>query len=298
MEEKIFDAGFFKGLNRVKLVTRVAMQGGRSGMRKSSAKGSSVEFADFREYVPGDDIRRIDWNTYGRMDKLFVKLFMEEREAFYSIIIDTSASMDFGNPGKAVCAARLAGAVGYMALDNLDRVRFTSVCGDKAVNSGSFTGKQGFNKAMSWLSGMEFTGSTDLYKSIKKIPFNQRGAAVIISDLFSKNTTDENIGDVADTIRYLRYMKQEVLLLHVLSPEELEPAVEGTVGLEDMETGSIMRVTATSHLCRQYKHALDRFTGRLAECAKHYQAYYMQVCSNETIDMFIYKGIKSGVLQL
>lgn len=297
MKEKIFDSSFFNGLNRVKLVTRITMQGGRSGMRKSAAKGSSVEFADFREYVPGDDIRRIDWNTYGRMDKLFVKLFVEEREAYYSVITDTSASMDFGNPSKGVCAARLAGAVSYMALNNLDRVRLSAICSDRILNSSDFTGRQGFNKAMAWLGSMEFKGKTDLYKSIRGIPFHQKGVTVIISDLFSNDTTDENIESIADTIRYLRYMKQEVLVLHVLSPEEMEPAVEGTVGLEDAETGDIMRVTATSRLCKQYKYVLDKFIGKIRECAKHYQAHYIPVCSNEGIDTFIYKGIRSGQLE-
>lgn len=297
MEEKIFDSSFFNGLNRVKLVTRITMQGGRSGMRKSAAKGSSVEFADFREYVPGDDIRRIDWNTYGRMNKLFVKLFVEEREAYYSIIIDTSSSMDFGTPSKGVCAARLAGAVSYMALNNLDRVRLLAICKDQVKKSSDFTGRQGFNKVVAWLNGLGFEGKTDLYKSIRGIPFNQKGVTVIISDLFSNDTTDENIENISNTIRYLRYMKQEVLVLHVLSPEETEPALEGTIGLEDAETGDIIRVTATSHLCKQYKRVLDRFLTRTEECAKHYQAHYIPVCSNETIETFIYKGIKSGQLE-
>lgn len=297
MEEKIFNGSFFRGLNRIKLVTRITMQGGRSGMRKSAAKGSSVEFADFREYVPGDDIRRIDWNTYGRMEKLFVKLFIEEREAYYSIIVDASGSMDFGKPGKNICAARLAGAISYMALNNLDRVRLSAICEDKIVNSSDFTGRQGFNKAALWLENMEFAGKTDLYKSVRGIPFNQKGVTVIISDLFSKDTTDENINSIVDMIRYLRYMKQEVLILHVLSPEEIEPTLEGTIGLLDTETGDILKITATSHLCRQYKRVLEKFTGRIEECAKHYQAYYIPVCSDETIEMFIYKGIRSGQLE-
>lgn len=297
MEEKIFDSSFFKGLGRVKLVTRITMQGGRSGMRKSSAKGSSVEFADFREYVPGDDIRRIDWNTYGRMDKLFVKLFVEEKEAYYSVIIDTSGSMDFGTPLKSICAARLAGAVSYMALDNLDRVRLSAICSDNILNSSDFTGRQGFNKLAAWLNRLEFKGRTDLYKSIRGIPLKQKGVTVIISDLFSNDTTAENIENISDTIRYLKYMKQEVLILHVLSPEETEPGFEGTIGLEDTETGDIIRVTATSRLCKEYKRVLEKFINSAKECAKHYQAHYIPVCSNETIDAFIYKGIRSGQLE-
>lgn len=294
MEEKIFDGAFFKGLNRIKLITRITMHGGRSGLRRSAAKGSSVEFADFREYVPGDDIRRIDWNTYGRMDRLFVKLFVEEREAFYSIITDTSGSMKFGNPDKGVCAARLAGAISYIALNNLDRVRLSAVCEDTIRNSSNFTGRQGFHKAVAWLESMEFRGRTDLYKSIREIPFHQKGVTVIISDLFSRDTTEENIESVIDAIRYLRFMKQEVLILHVLSPEELEPKMEGTIGLEDLETGAILKITATSRLCRQYQCVLDRFINRVKESAKHYQASYIPVCSNETIDMLVYKGIRSG----
>lgn len=297
MKEKIFDESFFKGLNRVKLLTRITMQGGRSGMRKSAAKGSSVEFADFREYVPGDDIRRIDWNTYGRMNKLFVKLFIEEREAYYSIIVDNSSSMDFGEPDKGMCAARLAGAISYMALNNLDRVRLSAICGEKVTNSKDFTGRQGFNKAVAWLENISFDGSTDLHGSVRKIPFHQKGVTVLVSDLFSQGTTDENIESIIDTIRYLRYMKQEVLILHVLSPEEMKPGLEGTIGLIDSETGDIMKITATSHLCNQYKRVLERFCSRIAETAKCYQAHYIPVCSDESIEQFIYKGIKCGQLE-
>lgn len=297
MEEKIFDAEFLKGLSRIKLVLGATVRDGRSGMRKSAARGSSVEFADFREYVPGDDIRRIDWNTYGRMDKLFVRLFTEEREAFYSVITDTSSSMKFGTPDKGICAARLAGAISYMALYNLDRVRLSAVCEDRSTSSHDFTGRQGFHKAAAWLEHMEFGGRTDLYKSIRSIPFNRKGVTVIISDFFNRDTTDENIEGVVDVIRYLRFRRQEVLLIHVLSPEEMEPQLEGTIGLEDSETGDVLKVTATGHLCRQYKRVLDRFMNRLEEGAKHYQAHYIPVCSHEPLELFLYQGIKNGQLE-
>ena len=109
----LFDAGFFARLNHLKLASHIRLDKGLSGGRKSSAKGSSVEFSDFREYLPGDDIRRIDWNVYGRLDKLYVKQFMEEKEALYHVFLDTSASMDFGQGKKSVMAraSKMAWAV-------------------------------------------------------------------------------------------------------------------------------------------------------------------------------------------
>ena len=297
MEERIFDEAFFKGLNRVKHVSRAAMQGGRSGMRRSKAKGSSVEFADFREYVAGDDIRRIDWNTYGRTDKLFVKLFIEERETYYSILTDASTSMEYGTPKKSILAAKLAGALTYMALDNLDRVRLLSLYGDKVKISSDYTGRQGFKKALSWLENVELGANTDLNYSIRRIPFHNKGVTILISDFFSKDTTDKNVENILEAIRYLRYMKQEIILLHVLSPQEISPELEGTMGLIDSETEEMLRITATSRLCRQYKEILDRFCIKLEQAAKKYQAHYIQMCSDETIEQFIYRGIKKGFLE-
>lgn len=297
MEERIFDEAFFRGLKSVKHISRAAMQGGRSGMRRSKAKGSSVEFADFREYVPGDDIRRIDWNTYGRTDKLFVKLFIEERETYYTILIDTSTSMEYDTPKKSTLEMRLAGALTYMALDNLDRVRLLSVYGDKVKISSDYTGRQGFKKALSWLENIKYEADTDLNYSVRHIPFHNRGVTVLISDFFSKDTTDKNVENILDAIRYLRYMKQEVILLHVLSPQEMSPELEGTMGLIDSETKEMLRITATSRLCKQYKEVFDRFCIKLEQAAKKYQAHYIRMCSDETIEQFIYRGIKKGLLE-
>ena len=121
MEEKLFDSEFFSRLNRMKMMTKMRLNVGMGGQRKSIAKGSSVEFSDFREYIPGDDIRRIDWNVYGRMDKLFVKQFMEEKEGLFHIIVDCSKSMDFGEKKKSIFARQIAGMISYMVLSNLEK---------------------------------------------------------------------------------------------------------------------------------------------------------------------------------
>ena len=108
MGEKLFDQEFFAKLNNLAIAMNTRMTYGIGGGRKSNAKGNSVEFSDFREYRLGDDIRRIDWNAYGRFDKLFVKLFMEEKEGLFQIFLDASKSMDFGEKNKSVCAQRIA----------------------------------------------------------------------------------------------------------------------------------------------------------------------------------------------
>ena len=117
----VFDGEFFEKLNTLKMSLDMRLSQGLSGARKSSAKGVSVEFSDFREYVLGDDIRRIDWNAYGRSDKLYIKQFMEEKEGIFQIFVDTSRSMSFGEIPKAKMALQTAGALSYIILNNLDR---------------------------------------------------------------------------------------------------------------------------------------------------------------------------------
>ena len=122
MAERIFDQDFFNKLNNLAIAMNARMSYGMSGGRKSSAKGSSVEFSDYREYIPGDDIRRIDWSAYGRLDRLYIKQFMEEKEGVFQIFVDASKSMAFGEPPKTRQALQLAGALAYLVLNNLDRV--------------------------------------------------------------------------------------------------------------------------------------------------------------------------------
>ena len=142
MEEKLFDGDFFRSLKRISLWSENRLNGGRGGSRKSTAKGSSVEFSDFREYMPGDDIRRIDWNTYGRSGKLFIKLFMQEQEGMYTVVLDTSRSMKADMTEKYKLAARLAGMFGHLALQSQDRVRLVSVQDGMAQIEKSLTGMQ------------------------------------------------------------------------------------------------------------------------------------------------------------
>src|SRR5438093_13597498 len=122
MADAILDPTFLKKLERLSLVTRRPFAGQMKGEKRSVKRGTSVEFADYREYILGDDLRYVDWNMAARLEKLFVKLFIEEEDLYLALLIDTSKSMDFGNPNKLHFAARLAAALGYIGLSNYDRV--------------------------------------------------------------------------------------------------------------------------------------------------------------------------------
>ena len=300
MEEKLFDSEFFSRLNRMKMMTKMRLNVGMGGQRKSTAKGSSVEFSDFREYIPGDDIRRIDWNVYGRMDKLFVKQFMEEKEGLFHVIVDCSKSMDFGEKKKSVFARQIAGMVTYMILSNLDRVYLTALHNKKADTTKGMTGRQAFSKILNQLEAMEFYGETNLYEALKTMPFKHRGVVVLISDFLrienSKNEVEElEKGEYIEQIlRYLCFHKQEVILIQVLSKEEEFPLSEGTLELIDSETEEKMKVTITSKLLKQYETSLKQLKNNINRLSKKYQVNYISVTTEENIESVIYKGIHCG----
>lgn len=290
MEEKIFDTDFLKKLDSIALNAKMFMNGGASGGRKSKAKGSSVEFSDFREYTIGDDFRRIDWNAYGRFDRLFVKLFMEEREALINIFIDTSKSMDFGTPKKSILALKLAAVFSFMGVNNLDRVCINDMKDGMLKQAPSITGRTMFPRSIMYLQSINFSGTTDINACIRKKELKTRGISIILSDFFTKSGLEE-------AIKYLRYKNQEVILMHILSPEELQPDLQGQVRLVDSETGEAKNIVVTSALLSQYAKYLNSFTTKIKEFSNKMGASYIQVSSAEPIEKIIFENLtKANVI--
>lgn len=301
MNEKLFDAEFWNHLHRIRLAEGQRMSGGRSGGRRSRAKGSSVEFADFREYIPGDDIRRIDWNAYGRMDRLYVKLFMQEQEGIYTIVTDTSGSMNFGSPSKAVMASRLAGALGYVALHAQDRVRLVSVYSregqPQAKVEAGLTGVQSLNRYLAQIERLAFEGQTDLWNSMRKISFLRRGCTVVLSDFMDRGADPSRMENIAQVLKFLRFQKQDIILIRIVAEEELHPAFQGTLNLVDEETQEELKVTMTEKLLSEYNKQVEKYRIELQKLAKRYQAHWMEVRNTESIDQVLYKGLHNGSLQ-
>lgn len=282
---ELFDAGFFSKLNHLKLAMHIRLDKGLSGGRKSSAKGSSVEFSDFREYLPGDDIRRIDWNVYGRLDKLYVKQFMEEKEAFYHIFLDTSASMDFGEQKKSVMALRLAAVFAWLVLKQLDRVEILTLRDGRLGKTSPVTGRGSFQKLLNELEQVTFEGKTRINEAVRRSSFHGRGICILISDFLDPEGIDE-------AIRYLTFKKQEVLLIQVLAREEVNFEGEGTLALEDMETGEQVRVTMTRQTLKVYEEALETHNQALQKLAKRYGCAWQQVVADEDLEKVVFHTLK------
>lgn len=262
MDDGLFDSQFILGLNALRFAIRVRPVSGLSGGRRSLAFGSSAEFSDFREYIPGDDIRRIDWNAYGRTDRLYIKQFMEEKEAVFNIFVDTSRSMEFGEPSKLYTAKRAAGAFSYIALSGSDRV---CVCGagDGGLRVGrSVSGKHSFAGILDELSDMSASGGTSLLESVRRRGVARGGVSIIISDFLDRDSLDEMAG-------YLAYMKQQIVLIHVLAREELEIELDGTVNIVDMEDGDKIRITMSGASVRAYRAACRAHEDHLRRLAKN-----------------------------
>lgn len=291
MNGRIFDTEFLKKLDTIAINVRMLMSEGGGGNRKSRSKGSSVEFSDFREYAMGDDFRRIDWNAYGRFDKLFVKLFMEEQEAMINVFIDSSKSMDFGTPKKSELALKLSGVLAFLALNNLDRVCINSMNKDTLKQSSAVTGRSMFDRCIGFLEGITFQGETDLGSVIKKKELRSRGMTVILSDFFT-------IGGIEDAVKYLLYKKQDVFLIHILSPEELKPELEGQVRLLDAETQKAMDVAVTPALLKQYHNKLNDFNNQIREFCSRMGASYIQVSSADSIEKIVFEQFTgAGVIR-
>lgn len=290
MEDKIFDTDFLKKLDSIALNANITMSEGSSGSRKSKSKGSSVEFSDYREYTAGDDFRRVDWNAYGRFDRLFVKLFMEEREALINIFIDSSKSMNYGNPKKSTMCLKLSAVFSFLALNNLDRVCINELKDNTVKQSTAVTGRTMFPRCLNTLQNINFDKITDLNACMKRKDIRGRGISIVISDFFMK-------GSIEETIKYLKYKNQEVVLIHILCPEELNPEIQGQVRLIDSETKEARNIIVTSNLLRQYEKHLNMFIASIKELANRFGVYYVQVSSSDEIEKIIFEQFtKAGII--
>src|SRR5688500_2801859 len=203
------------------LVTRKAVRGGMKGVRRSVKRGQSVEFTDYRDYSLGDDLRSLDWNLYARLEKLFIKLFIEEEDVNVHVLLDASASMEGGNPDKLHFGKRAAAALAYVGLASYDRVSLAVLQGRVARRFPSVRGAGRVFQVLSDLSAVKpAPGPTDLAAAVRHYAaqITQRGPLVLISDLFDENV-ERAISELAGT-------RRDVALLHTLSPADLDPPLE------------------------------------------------------------------------
>ena len=224
------------------------------GERRSKRKGQSVEFADFRNYVPGDDLRFIDWNLYARLDKLIIKLFLEEEDLHFYTLIDASLSMDFGEPTKLQYAKQLAAALGFIGLMRADRVRIETL-GQTAAQRGPGAARPA--RACGGCSNISTASSRAKRRrwptGVKNFCLRNtgKGIVVLITDLMDKDGYEA-------ALRYLVSQQMDVYVIHVLSQEELDPDVKGDLKLVDCEDQDIAEITVSAPLLARYKRRSTR----------------------------------------
>lgn len=299
MKRRILDGDFLDRLDAAALLLKTPMTGFFGGGRKARSYGNTVEFADFREYFPGDDIRRIDWNVYARFEKYFIKLFTDERQMHNQIYIDCSASMACGKPEKATAALRVAAAFGYLSVDSMDRVSYKLIQGDKAVDLGfTVTNKNSFYRAAQALENVDFEGEADLEKSflMEESPGRDDGLTIIISDFFTES-------DWKKAIDFLLYNRREVMLIQVLSPDEMYPDFDGRVHLIDSESidlgdGKNMRLAVTKKMMAAYQTALNDYEEEIVNFCASRNVTFLSVLSDDPIEKVIFeKGYEAEVIK-
>ncbi|HOX08590.1 MAG TPA: DUF58 domain-containing protein [Planctomycetota bacterium] len=263
------DPAFVRRLAELSVVNRRILAGRMRGERRSKKRGISVEFADYRDYVSGDDLRFVDWNIYGRLDRMFLKLFLEEEDRFIYLLLDSSHSMAYGAPRKIDYAARVAAALGYVALSDMDRVALAAAAGGTLEAFRPRRGKAQVWRLFEFLEKVEPQGTTDLAGSVRRfcLENRRRGVVVVVSDFLDPAGYEE-------PLKALAGRGHEVFALHLLAREEVEPELQGDLKLLDVETEAQVEVSATRGMLRAYRRQLDLFRGGMkAFCAAHGVGY-------------------------
>lgn len=285
------NAAFFDKLSRFRLAMGNKSSMNLTGNRKSTQKGSSTEFSDFREYMPGDDIRRIDWNAYGRLDRYYIKEYMEEKEALVNILLDTSASMDYGEKKKCELAQLLASAFAYLGWNNMDRVIVYDMKRMQSPYIGT-GGKRAVSGLLQWLDKCSFEGQVDIYEAVRQMPTKGNGVTILISDFLQECFLEEESTTLKQLLKYLNYRRQNPVLLHVMAGEELEVSIAGTKNLIDCENESTLRVTLEASSIKQYERMLKRFMNALEkECTRN-GAHYVLCSTQKDIYELIFQDLR------
>jgi len=287
VDPTVFDEAFLRQLERLLLLMRAPVRGGLKGGRRSVKRGQSVEFADYRDYSLGDDLRQLDWNVYARLERLFVKLFVEEEDVTVTFLVDASASMTSGTPPKLLFAKRAAAALGYIGLASEDRVAVSVLGGRTARRRPALRGSGRVFRLLSNLSAIApADGSTDLLATARRAAamLTGRGVLVLISDLLDPNA--ERV------IRELAGTSAELIILHVLSPDELDPKLEGDVRLVDSETGDGIDVTIDLATIDAYKARLAAWQAGFAELAAKRRASYVPVSSDVPLAELVFAELR------
>lgn len=288
--ENILDAAFMKKLERLSLVSRKAFAGQMKGEKRSVKRGTSIEFADYREYMPGDDLRYVDWNTAARSDKMFLKLFVEEEDLYLALLLDNSKSMDFGNPKKLHYAVRLCAALGYIGLTNYDRVSIQPYADGLGRPLPTQRGKGGVMPFFAYLEKIQPGGTTSFAASMRRFAatVKSKGVAIVVSDFFDPNWQDG--------LKSLLARGFQVAVLHTLSEDEIKPVLLGDLRIIDSETGDSKEMSVNPQLMARYQQTFDAFCAEIESFCHRYGIDYLRTSTATPFEDLVLKYLRRGGL--
>jgi uncharacterized protein (DUF58 family) len=276
----LLEPALLRRLETLALQVRRAVSGQMGGERRSRRRGQSVEFADYRNYTPGDDFRLIDWNAYARLDRFMLRLFVAEEELPLSLFVDLSGSMDWGKPNKAETARQLAGAIAYVALAALDRVRLTVFAEGETSGGAPSRGRRAAATLFSRLQSFPAGGVTNYEKLVWPIGRQRPGMTVLITDGLGESSLDP-------ALRALQRAHQEGAVLQLLAPQELTPDWSGDARLKDAETGVEREFTATPLTQGSYVKALAQRTVEIERAAHRRGLRFARLSTAAPIDEMV-----------
>jgi uncharacterized protein (DUF58 family) len=285
----LFDEQFLKKLEYLHVVSRKVFSGRIRSERKTRKVGSGIEFADHRRYTWGDDFRYIDWNVYGRVDRLLLRLFEEEEDLHIYILLDCSESMRIGDPAKLHYAMQVAAALAYIGLANLDRVAILPFSDRIHGRLPPARGKGRIFKVFDFLRGIELGGQTALAPVLSKFVHQnkRRGLAVLISDFYDPSGFEEGINA-------LRYNKFEPFVLQVFDQKEAAPTLHGDLTLVDCETGESKEVTISKSLLEAYRREHERFCAELSDFCTSRAIPYFRTHTQVPFDELVLRIFRQG----
>src|SRR5881628_506580 len=289
--QELLSAEFLAQLERFALISRRAFRGRVKGERRSPRKGSSVEFSDYRAYGVGDDLRYVDWNIYGRLDRLYLKLFVDEEDLCLNLLLDASASMEFGEPSKLHYAARLAAALGFVGLVNLERVGVGVIRERMAEGWSPTRGRNQVTGLVDFLAAVRPAGGTSLNEALANYATRSRqsGLAVVISDLLDPAGYEAGV-------RALLERRFDVHLVHVVAPEEMNPELAGDLRLIDSETGQTRELSMDGDAVRGYRERLRQYLDRVETFCRTKEIGYHRMTSDSPVEPFVLAQLRGRVV--
>ncbi|NKC12706.1 MAG: DUF58 domain-containing protein [Gammaproteobacteria bacterium] len=287
----LFDSDFLSRLEALELVARRLLRGGYRGEHNSRQWGRSLDFADFRRYQPGDDLRYVDWNIYSRLERLFLKLFAAEEDLTLHVLVDGSASMGFGEPLKFDYARRLAAALTYVASNRMDRVLLNTFRSSLELLGDAIRCKRQMRAALEALGRLACGGPTHLAEACRTFAAKTRypGVVVVISDLLG----DES---ACDALRLLSRRGHDCVLVHLLSEDDIEPLLEGPLRLVDAETGAALNLSIDSDSRDAYRRRLQQRLSALESHCRRLRIEYLRVSTALPFEDVVLKYLREGRL--